>query len=109
MVEMFLTLTFAIAGVATMASEAIKRVINTDNKAVNAVVSWVVAIALTYGAWFIGYTPAISQPAWLWVLIEGVLVGLASTGIYDKAVITKIYDWIFSWINGEKWYDKIKD
>lgn len=108
MTAMFVLLTMAISAIATMATEAIKRVVNTSNKWVNLAIAWIIPIALTYAAWFIGYMPVVSQPDWLWVLIEGVIVGAVSTKAYDASVVKKIYDWIFSWINGEKWYNKIE-
>ena len=104
MTEMYVMLTIAIAAIATMATEAIKRVINTDKKWVNLLVAWLVPILLSLGAWFIGYLPAVSQPQWLWALVEGIITAGLSTKTYDANVVKKIYDWLFSWINGSKWY-----
>jgi uncharacterized membrane protein len=39
--------------------------------------------------------PAMAEPAWLYVLIQGVCIGLVSNGIYDIPAIKKLYEWIF--------------
>lgn len=83
----------------------VKRIIKTDKKWVNHLISWVLSILATYVAWIIGYMPAIGQPEWAWIALEGVGVGLMANGIYTIKVIKKIYDFLFSFIDG-KWYEK---
>ena len=81
----------------------VKRIIKTDKKWVNHLISWVLSILATYVAYAIGYMPAIGEPWWLWILIEGIGVGVLANGIYTIEVIKKVYDFIFGFIDG-KWY-----
>lgn len=104
MTQFYLTLIIALVGVAASVTELVKRLIKTDNKVVNTIISWVVSIGVAFGAWVIGYLPPISQPDWLWILIEGIMVGIAGQWAYGKDIVKKILDFVFSWINGEKWY-----
>ena len=83
----------------------VKRIIKSDKRWVNRLMSWVLSILASYTAWVIGYLPAIGQPEWAWILVEGVGVGLMANGIYTSETIKKIYDFLFSFIDG-KWYDK---
>lgn len=109
MTQYYLTLIIVLVGVAASVIEFFKRLIKTDNKTVNTIVSWVVSIIVAFGAWIIGYLPPISQPDWLWILIEGVLIGIAGQWAYGKDIVKKILDFVFSWINGEKWYVNKKE
>lgn len=62
------------------------------------VISWVVAVALTFAAWglqLLPDIPALVDPTWLWVALQGVCVGLVSNGIYDIPFIQKIYAFLF--------------
>lgn len=58
------------------------------------VIAWTVSIALTVGAYFLG-TITVAEPVWLTLATTGVIVGLASNGIYDipamKALIKKLF------------------
>ena len=108
MTDYYITLIVALVGASGAATEFIKRIIKTDTKWVNAVLSWVIPFLVAYGAWIIGYLPPITQPDWLWIGIEGFLVGIACHWSYGLDVVRKILDFVFSWINGEKWYVKEK-
>lgn len=59
------------------------------------VIAWISAIALTFAAWGLQFIPALGDPAWLWVGLQGVCVGLVSNGIYDVPFIKKLYALIF--------------
>ena len=104
MTQYYLALIITLVGVAASVTEFIKRIIKTDNKTVNTIISWASAIIVAFGAWIIGYLPAITQPDWLWILIEGIMIGIAGQWVYGKDIVKKILDFLFSWINGEKWY-----
>lgn len=91
----------AIVGTLT---EFFKRLIKCDKKWFNELLSWFISIATAYVAWIIGYLPAISQPEWLWVLAEGVLIAVCANKGYGYDFIKKILDFIFQFIDG-KWYD----
>ena len=58
-------------------------------------ISWLVAVALTYLAWWIDILPAIKEPGWLFILIQGICVGLVSNGLVDTELIKKLYAVIF--------------
>ena len=58
-------------------------------------IAWVTSIGLTFAAWGLQFIPALGDPAWLWVALQGVCVGLVSNGIYDVPFIKKLYELIF--------------
>lgn len=81
----------------------VKRIIKTDKKWVNHLISWILSILAAFVAYAIGYLPAIGEPWWAWILVEGVGVGVIANGIYTIEVVKKFYDFIFQFIDG-KWY-----
>lgn len=89
------TLFAAIVAVASAASAALIKLFGITTNWVKQVISWVVAIALAFLAYAIGMLPAMAEPAWLYVLIQGVCIGLVSNGIYDIPAIKKLYERIF--------------
>lgn len=98
-----------LAGLASgVLTDFVKRFIKTEKKWVNKLITFILAIIATYVAWIIGYIPAFGNPEWLTVLIEGITVGLVAIGLYSDKNLKAFYDFIFSFINGEKWYDKIE-
>lgn len=104
---MIIAATVVLAGlVSGTLTDFVKRFIKTDKKWVNKLITFVLAIITTYVAWIIGYIPAFGNPEWLTVLVEGIVVALVSIGLYSDKNLKAFYDFIFSFINGEKWYTK---
>lgn len=66
------------------------------------IISWVTAVALTFAAWGLNFIPALGQPEWFWVALQGICVGLVSNGIYDVPFIKKLYKLIFGEDTEEK-------
>ena len=92
--EMYWVIFGAIAAIAT----AVAATINGWFKAEGVwkqIISWITAIGLTFAAWGLQFIPALGQPEWLWVGLQGVCVGLVSNGIYDIPFIKKLYELIF--------------
>lgn len=58
------------------------------------VIAWVVSIGLTVGSYFLGIVTVV-EPVWLTLTATGLVVGLASNGIYDipvmKSFIAKLF------------------
>lgn len=98
-----IAITSLVAVVGTL-TDFFKRLFKVDKKWFNELLSWFISIATAYVAWILGILPAISQPEWLWVLAEGVLIAIAANFTYGYDWVKKILDFIFSWIDG-KWYD----
>ena len=106
---MIIAATVVLAGlVSGTLTDFVKRFIKTEKKWVNKLVTFILAILTTYVAWIIGYIPAFGNPEWLTVLVEGIVVFLVSIGLYSDQNLKTFYDFIFSFINGEKWYTKDK-
>lgn len=89
------TLFAAIVAVVSAAAAALIKLFNVKTGWLKQVISWLVAIGLTFAAWAIGILPSLGEPAWLYVLIQGVCVGLVSNGFYDIPAIKKFYEWLF--------------
>lgn len=81
----FLSLVLAIP----LVVELIKRVVNTQRKLVNQVISWVTGIVLTMGGWYL-HLGFLDGLVWYNALIVGCFASLAANGIYD----TKLYEYI---------------
>lgn len=110
MESVIIAATVVLAGlVSGTLTDFVKRFIKTDKKWVNRLISFVLAIAATFVAWIIGYIPAFGSPEWLAVLVEGIVVGLVANGLYNDKNLKAFYDFIFSFINGEKWYVEKKE
>lgn len=104
MEALILTATVVLASlVSGTLMDFVKRFIKTDKKWVNHLISWILSIVAAFVAYAIGYLPAASEPWWVWILIEGVGIGLIANGIYTIDVVKKFYDFIFEFIDG-KWY-----
>ena len=94
-----------LAGLASgVLTDFVKRFIKSEKKWVNKLITFILSIIATYVAWIIGYIPSFGSPEWLTVLIEGITVGLVAIGLYNSDNLKAFYDFIFSFINGEKWY-----
>lgn len=87
-------------------TEIVKRIIKTDKKWVNRLITLVLGIVTTYVAYAIGYIPAFGEPVWLTIFVEGIVVALVSMGFFTDKNLKAFYDFIYSFINGEKWYNK---
>lgn len=85
----------AVALVASNMSAAIIGGCGVDIKWVRRLISWVVAIALTFGAWAINLLPGLGDPAWVFVLLQGVCIGVMSNGLYTIDAIKKFYAIVF--------------
>ena len=110
MEAIIISATLVLAGlVSGTLTDFVKRFIKTEKKWVNKLVTFILAILTTYVAWIIGYIPAFGNPAWLTILVEGIVVGLVSIGLYSDKNLKAFYDFIFSFINGEKWYVEKKE
>lgn len=86
-------------------SDFFKRLFKVDKKWFNELLSWVIAILVTFAAWGMGKMPTFFTPEWLCVLVEGIFVGIAANITYGYDWVKKILDFIFSFIDG-KWYEK---
>lgn len=53
------------------------------------VVSWATSVILTVGGYFSGII-VLDEPAWLTMLLTGIIVGLSSNGIYDIPKIKEL-------------------
>ena len=110
MEAIIISATLVLAGlVSGTLTDFVKRFIKTEKKWVNKLVTFILAILTTYVAWIIGYIPAFGNPEWLTILVEGIVVGLVSIGLYSDKNLKAFYDFIFSFINGEKWYVEKKE
>lgn len=109
MENVILAATVALVAIVGMLTDFFKRLFKIETKWLNHLISWVISIAATYVAWIIGYIPAVTQPEWLWILIEGIGVGLIANGVYTIDVVKKVYDFIFSFINGKLYFLDKKD
>lgn len=69
--------------------EPVKRVVNTQRKLVNQVISWVAGILLTMGGWYL-HLGFLDGLVWYNALIVGCFASLAANGVYD----TKLYEYI---------------
>lgn len=67
------------------------------NKVWKQVISWVISVALTVGAYFLDIVN-VSEPTWLSLVCIGLVVGLTSNGLYDipfiKSVMNKWMDFL---------------
>ena len=107
MENVIIAASIVLAGLASgVLTEFVKRFIKSEKKWVNKLITFILGILATYVAWIIGYIPAFGNPEWLTVLIEGITVGLVAIGLYSDNNLKAFYDFIFSFINGEKWYTK---
>ena len=107
MEAIIISATVVLAGlVSGTLTDFVKRFIKSDKKWVNRLITIILGILATYVAWIIGYIPAFGNPEWLTVLVEGIVVSLVSMGLYSDKNLKAFYDFIFSFINGEKWYTK---
>lgn len=71
----------AIVAFTTVITQIINEKLN-PNGVWKQVVSWVVAIALTVGTYFLGTYEYAGSP-WISVPLTGLVVGLVSNGVYD--------------------------
>lgn len=107
MEAIIISATVVLAGlVSGTLTDFVKRFIKSEKKWVNRLITIILGILATYVAWIIGYIPAFGNPEWLTVLVEGIVVSLVSIGLYSDKNLKAFYDFIFSFINGEKWYTK---
>ena len=107
MEAIIISATVVLAGlVSGTLTDFVKRFIKSEKKWVNRLITIILGILATYVAWIIGYIPAFGNPEWLTVLVEGIVVSLVSMGLYSDKNLKAFYDFIFSFINGEKWYTK---
>jgi len=81
----FVTLVAAIP----LVVEAVKKVIKTDIKIINQIISWITGIALTMAGWWLGFGFLVGL-VWWHALIVGLCASLAANGVYD----TSIYEYI---------------
>jgi len=95
MLENYWTLFAAIVAVVSAVAAALIKLFKVKAGWLKQVISWLVAIGLTFAAWAIGMLPSLGEPAWFYVLIQGVCVGLVSNGFYDIPAIRKFYEWLF--------------
>ena len=79
-----------------------KRLFNINKKWVIELMSWVIAIGVTYVAWIFCKIPAIFQPEWMSILFEGLLVGIAANIAHGYEITKNILNFIFSFINKTK-------
>ncbi len=93
--ELYWVIFAAVATVASSLSAAIIGGCGIETKWVKRVISWVSAIALTFGAWAINLLPGLGEPAWVFVLLQGICIGLTSNGIYSIDAIKKFYALVF--------------
>lgn len=91
--ENFWATAASVGVVSTMISGLIIGKIN-PNYIWRQVISWVVAIGLTVGCYFLKLIQ-VAEPTWLTLTATGLIVGLTSNGIYDipamKTFIAKIF------------------
>ena len=79
--------------VASMISGAIISKVNA-NKVWSQVIAWLVSIGLTVGAYFLDLV-TVAEPTWLTLTMTGLLVGLASNGIYDIPAVKEFMYKVF--------------
>lgn len=87
---------WATASVLAAMSTALAGVVNgilNPNGTWKQVIAWVISILLTIGGYFGGII-TVAEPAWLSLVLTGLVVGLVSNGLYD---IPSIKAWIASW------------
>lgn len=91
--ENFWATAAALGAIGTMISGAINGKLN-PNKIWRQVISWVIGVGLTVGAYFLGFIN-VADPAWLTVTATGIIVGLVSNGEYDIPAIKEFIKKIF--------------
>lgn len=93
--ELYWVIFAAVATVASSLSAAIIGGFGIKIVWAKRLISWASAVALTFGAWAIHLLPGLGEPAWVFVLLQGICIGLTSNGIYSIEAIKKFYALIF--------------
>ena len=83
-----------IVALTTALTEAAKKVFNIDKGDWAQIISWVLASALSIGAWALNFI-AFGDPVWLGVVCLCIVTGLSSNGFYDIPVIKAFVEALF--------------
>lgn len=66
-------------------------------------ISWVVSIGLCFACYYLGenvsFLPDLSilfEPAWLSLIVEGIMLGALANKLVDKTLLEKLAEWIES-------------
>jgi len=99
------TAIIALVAIAGTLTDFFKRLFKVDKKWFNEILFIVVSFGTAFIAWIIGYLPTFFSPDWACVLFEGLTIAVLGTWTYSFDFVKKIYDFIFSIIDG-KYYSK---
>ena len=103
----------ALIASATTITEFFKRIFKVDKRWFNELLGFIVAEGTAFVAWILGTLPVWFAPEWECVLIEGVILFIATKVTYEKLDLVKeIFDVIFNLFGkklGGKWYIKIEE
>lgn len=94
------TLAFAgvCAGIVALASAITAAIVGDckiEKKWQKQLIAFAITELLCFGAYWIKWLPAYGEPWWLVLLGEGLLLSLASMGLYSIDVIAKIWELLF--------------
>lgn len=81
----------ALVAAIPLVTELIKKVIKTDNKLANQIISWGCGFTLTFLGWYL-HLGFLDGLLWYYALIIGLFASLASNGVYD----TQFYSWLLN-------------
>lgn len=85
----------AIVAIASAVSAAIIGGLKIKKSWAEYLISWVSAIALAFVAYGLKFLPALGEPWWAFVLLQGFVMGLVSNKFYDIEWVKKLYKLIF--------------
>lgn len=85
----------AIVAIASVISGAIIGWLKINKSWAQYATSWACTIGLAFGAWALKFLPALGEPEWAFVLMQGFVMGLVSNKFYDIPAIKKLYLKVF--------------
>lgn len=84
-----------IIALASAITAAIIGAAKIEKKWLKHLIAFLFTIGLSFAAYFIKWLPALGEPWWAFILLEGGLLSLASMGLYTFDEVKKLWEIIF--------------